>query len=73
MKATLDKTSFTPLTLTITIESEEEARALYAIFNHRRNVSLLPKNIACRKMLSKYTTPSEEVIANGVTYEQFYQ
>ena len=34
--------NFNPFDLVITIESEAEAKAMYAIFNHVRNVDILP-------------------------------
>jgi len=37
---------FKPFTISITIESREEAKALYAIFNHKTNSRLLPPGSA---------------------------
>ena len=44
------KESFVPFNLVISIESEEEARAMYAIFNHANNTRLLNTNIIGRSL-----------------------
>ena len=67
--------SFTPFTLNITVESEEEARALYAVFNHSHNRALFEDDIQdgmIEKIGLKYRV-SDGVIANGVTYNEFYK
>lgn len=68
---------FNPIVLEIVIESEEEARALYAIFNYSPNAELLQPN-ASRDIVEcighAYSTfGSKGVIARGVTYEEFYR
>lgn len=64
---------FNRFELRITVESEEEARALYAIFNHTNNVELLPEGSAerIRRAIGK-DYYSIGLIANGITHEQFY-
>lgn len=64
---------FDKFELQITVESAEEARALYAIFNHTDNVELLPAGSATqirRAIGDDYY--SIDMIANGITHEQFY-
>lgn len=74
MKVQSDKTdAFRAINLTIRIESAEEARALWAIFNHARNTALLPDHAQSIKNAigSEYATYGE--IAHGVTYDDFYE
>ncbi len=66
---------FSPFDLVVTIESEEEARAIYAIFNYIPNTELLPDRISAqiRTLLgSKYDVLTPNTIARGVKYERFY-
>ena len=63
--------------VTLTIESEEEARALYAIFNYSLNRDILPGDAGeeIRKAIGrKYGDlgPSQ-LIARGVHYQDFYR
>ena len=78
----LEKT-FEAFPITINIESEIEARALYAIFNHPKNGDLLGNGKArkIRDMLREKYGPAEvsyrtdgipEVIANEITYQKYY-
>ena len=67
---------FQEFDITLTVESEEEARALYAIFNYSPNLDLIPggggdkvRGIIGRK----FANAEEGMIANGVTYEEFYR
>lgn len=79
MKVTrTNQTGFTPFTLSITVESEEEARALYAIFNHTRNVRLLSANadMRIRNAIGHehyITCKTGDIIANGVRLGEFYK
>lgn len=69
------KPPFEPIVLTITLETAEEARAMYAIFNHGRNTALLSKGgFPAKDALGEthYVGGSNGVIAKGVTYEEFY-
>jgi len=71
---------FRPFDITLTVESEEEARALYAVFNYSPNVDLLSFG-ACepvRKAIGeKYSylgaDGADNVIARGITYGTFYR
>ena len=62
--------------VTFTIESEEEARALYAIFNYVPNIALLPNGtgeIVRKVMGEKFRELGpDQLIARGVTYSKFY-
>ena len=59
-----------------TVESEEEARALYAIFNYCPNTDLLGGDIGerTRKVIGEHFSElgSDSQIANGITYSEFY-
>lgn len=75
MKIQSDKASaFRAIDLTIHIESAEEARALWAIFNHAKNTRFLPSTIAAqlRRAIGQEYEAYDE-IANGVTYAEFYR
>ncbi len=67
---------FRTFDVTLTIESEKEARALYAIFNYVPNTSLLPRGVA--QDVRDVIGPDIAIlgdngeIANGVTYADFY-
>ena len=67
---------FTPFDVTFTIESEAEAKALYAIFNYCPNVNILPEGMGdtIRKAIGeKYgDLGSSTLIARGVQYREFY-
>ena len=66
---------FTPFDVILTVESEEEARALYAIFNYSPNSGLFPGNAArdVRHTIGhKFRDTVNGEIANGVTSDQFY-
>ena len=67
---------FRPFDITLTVESEEEARALYAIFNYSPNVDLLPRESGgnIKKAIGeKYSTlGTSQLIARGVCYGHFY-
>ena len=68
---------FAPFDVILTVESEEEARALYAIFNYSPNVNLLPGGdgaVVREAIGEKYGDlgPST-LIAKGVYYREFYR
>ena len=79
MKVKKGKDGFQPFALEITIETAEEARALYAIFNHARTESLihpmsmweLRKAIGSEHQVCDGIAPDAE-IANGITAREFY-
>jgi len=64
--------SFRPFNLTISVESREEAQALYAIFNYCPNIDLLPSALSISSLLKDYEI-SDGIIANKVTYDNFYR
>jgi len=69
-----EEKEFTPFTLNITIETEEEARALFAIFNLRKNGRLLRgQDGLILEAIGKEYHVRRDVIANGITYEEFYK
>ncbi len=67
---------FQSFEIVITVTSEEEAQALYAIFNYVPNTDLFPHDGSdCIKQAigEAYSVSGvDDVIANGVTYRQFY-
>lgn len=72
-----DKPGFHPFDITLTVETEDEARALYAIFNYSPNVDILPEKISdeIRDQIGREfgELGSSQVIARGVTYSKFYR
>ena len=66
---------FNPYTVKLTIETREEAQALYAIFNKIDAAMLLPKVRDIRQAIGKeyYVEDSDAIIANGVKYSEFYK
>jgi len=67
---------FQSFDIIITVESEAEARGLHAIFNYCPNVDVLPESETenLRDLLEEYEIiNSEDEIANGVTYSEFYR
>ena len=66
-----------PFDVVLTIESEEEARALYAIFNYSHNVDILPEEAGdnIRKAIGKRygDLNGSQLIARGVHYGVFYK
>ena len=70
------KQDFTPVQMVVNIETLEDAKLWYAIFNHGRNVRLLGKNDNADKLEEAVGeccyTGHGDVIANGVTYSEFY-
>ena len=70
--------TFTPFNITLRVESQEDANALYAIFNHADNTNLL--DFECYNIRSFLDSKCKiggrnfgEIIANGVLYEDFYK
>ena len=66
--------SFCPFDLTISVETQEEAQALHAIFNHTANHELLPliaRNLV-KNILSDYYV-TKGFIANGITHDEYYR
>ena len=65
---------FKPFEIRITVESAEEARALFAIFNHVRNTQLLGGADEIRDAIGQQyrVARSYDKIAMGVSYEKFY-
>lgn len=67
---------FVPFDLVLSIESKEEAQALYAIFNKQENASLLGNDKAdmvdCAIGSKYYIASSHKVIANGITHGEYY-
>lgn len=78
MKITFNKQQpeFTPVQMVVDIETLEDAKVWYAIFNHGRNNRLLGKNDYADKLEDvvgeNCYVGHGEVIANGVTYSEFY-
>ena len=67
---------FKPFSIQLEVPNEEVARALYAIFNLTYNVDLLPVGYSgdVKDAIGReHVTDPRGVIANGVTYKQFYQ
>ena len=62
--------AFRPITLEITIESEEEGRALYAVFNHTDNSALLGWDIY--KALDRFRAQSDSQITSKVSHRDWY-
>ena len=66
---------FNPFDIIFTVENEEEARALYAIFNYCPNVDVLPtgKGKEIRLTIGNdFSELNNSEIANGVNYRTFY-
>lgn len=68
---------FTPFSFTITVETRHDAQALYAIFNLWDNKRLIGAvaSDAVKSVISSdyYVSGDDKVIANGVTYKEYYQ
>ena len=79
------KSEFTPFEFTVKVETLEDARAWYAIFNYTPNTNILgiegsPASAIRNNLINKvgpnndiYVDVGNEVIANGVTYDQYYK
>jgi len=67
---------FQEFDITFTVENEEEARALYALFNYSPNVDMLGGDIGerTRRLIGGHFSilGTDNIIANGVTYSNFY-
>lgn len=68
-------TAFAPIAITLTIENEAEARAMYAIFNYTPNCDLLSDVIVdnIKHAIGDYSVPGNGEIANGIRYADFYR
>lgn len=69
---------FIPFTLNITVESEDEARALFAMFTLPHNTKLFENFESCeivRNVIGNQhaTRIGSEVIANNVTDAKYYK
>ncbi|KKK53216.1 hypothetical protein LCGC14_3097000 [marine sediment metagenome] len=66
-----------PFDLVLTVESEEEAKAFYAIFNYAPNMDILPEGVGeiVREAIGrKYSDlGASQLIARGVYYREFYR
>ena len=66
-----------PFDVVLTVESEEEAKALYAIFNYCPNEDILPEGGAKQvrdAIGGRYGDPGGgQLIARGVHYGEFYR
>ena len=66
---------FDPFDIIFTVENEEEARGLFAIFNYCPNVAVLPdmKGKEIRAIIGdNFGKLDNGEIANGVNYRTFY-
>ena len=71
-----DGSKFLPFDIILSVESEEEAKALYAIFNLSDNVSLLPDEAQYEvrhRIGERFAVNEPDEIARGVTYQDFYR
>ncbi len=72
-----DTNEFHEFDVILTIESEEEGRALYAIFNYIPNEDILPEGVgnSIRKVIGERYTDlgPDQMIARGVDYPNFYR
>jgi len=76
---------FVPFGIQIEVQTMEEAKALYAIFNYTPNTDLLNDGVGMyiRKLIQynaiqngnreTFEVDRGEEIANGIMYEDFYQ
>lgn len=65
---------FVPFAIQINVESNEEAQALYAIFNHSRNSDLLNNAAAIKDAIGEkyWVNKDGDIIAKGISYDEFY-
>ena len=73
-KEAIYASSFQPFRLSIEVQTEEEAKALYAIFNLLDNHVLLGENKAekLKDAIGHGHYVEEGNIANGISYRKFY-
>ena len=68
---------FQEFDITLTIENEEEAKALFAIFNYYSNLDILPEGVgeSIRRIIGEkyYDLGPDQMIARGVDYPNFYR
>lgn len=73
------ESEFQPFKLELTVSTLDQARALYAIFNHTGNSGLLSDTHMITGALLKqvgdrvYVSDRNQIISNGVTYSEFYK
>ena len=74
-KCAVQVEKFEPFGIMITVESAEEARALYAIFNHTRNAMLLSDEMPTRikSAIGAQYYSRGGLLANGITDSEFYE
>ena len=69
--------TFAPFSITLDIETKEEAQALYAIFNNCKNTQLFEYGIdeAIKKAIGDkfYIDNGNGIISNRITYNQYYE
>ena len=76
MKVERKNAGFRPFKLEIDVETESEARALYAIFSHTNNIELLGVKAAdefTTGIGDRFDSAVGEVIANGVTSREYFK
>lgn len=75
MKVNSAKKEFQEIELNIIIETQEEAQALYAIFNHGNNAELLGNQVTekIRESISGEYCVSKGIIAHDIKAEDFYK
>jgi hypothetical protein len=78
MKAKMaEADKFSPFDLVLTVETAEDARALYALFNYIPNTNLFEEDfpLKIRDILGSHggRTESDAEIARGVAYHDFYR
>jgi hypothetical protein len=70
------KEEFVPFNLKITIETKEDAQALYAIFNHGHNRQLfdiaVSENIKNIIGFDHFVGNDDDIISRGVCYKRYY-
>lgn len=72
-KEVIYASSFQPFRLSIEVQTEEEARALYAIFNKLQNARLLGEtSYEVTKTIGEEYYVEEGNIANNISYSKFY-
>lgn len=75
MKVESLKQRFEPITLAITLETEEEARAMYAVFSKEQNARLFDNNAdeITDAIGMKHLVDGNNVISRGITAREYYR
>ena len=75
MKVESLKQRLEPITLAITLETEEEARAMYAVFAKSENAHLFNNNAdeITDTLGIKYFVDGNNVISRGITARKYYR